>query len=658
MADRIVTTTTTTEVGTDVDEQKRAQEPARTRRDFAGADPDRPAIIYDEAPERRGAPKASAEGWIVAIFFAIVYGLVGYFMLTDGHIVAFDSLHRLNEAYMSWWNSPPKLAALTLNAPPLGAVAYTPVALVKPLATSLTAIPVLTALAAGFLMAMINSILRRCEVPGVFRIVMILLFGLNPMFVYYAANGETVVLGMVLAAIALLGVISFQVTDETRHLVAAGLAIGVAVMVDYGYALWAVGLAIAIMSIGSGNNERKDRQRSSLILFLAPVVYGLMVWILLNAVILKSPFGWITAQTGMIQVNATGILQAVTSSPLNVLEDLFHVVLGVAPLGFATLILLLLAAILVRNGDLSWGLFFLFIFALAVPVSRVLVADQADLMTLSAGLPIALLALAGAAWVFWAEENWRVGVGLIMIIGLVAAIPLGWDAMKNYEYQDQAQAFTRWAEDRDSQEGTASKGGYTVGIDPELSMAEYVNENVPQLDDSILVDGNFSYGPMILSGRPYLFFDRADSGEGDWEAARDDPFGKVSYMLVTISRAGDQLSKAFPNAVAGGEPGLTPIFRTERYVLVEVAATQPQSQEEQQGAAGTDEPQPQSTPRPITPVRPPTPEDYAPRTSTSATEGSTADSSGASSTTVPSNSTGTPSTGSGAGSSSPELEGE
>ncbi|MGK2956628.1 MAG: hypothetical protein ACSLFI_13295 [Solirubrobacterales bacterium] len=646
MADRPIVIPRTSDLDYDVDETSRSRELARARREHDGVQ-EVEVLSFDQQQERRGAPRASLEGWIVAIFFAVVYGIVGYFMLTDGHIVNFDAMHRLNEAYMSWWNSPPKLAAITLNAAPLGAVLYMPFALIKPFATSLVAIPVLTAVAAGILMAMINSILRRCEVPLVFRVIMLVLFGLNPMFVFYAANGDTTVLGMVFAAISLLAVISWQASDETRHLVAAGLAIGAAVMVDYGYALWAVGFAIAIITIGSTNKHGEDRSRSSMILFLAPIVYGLLVWVLLNWIILGDPFGWISGQTGMIQVNTTGALQAITSSPWDALGDLFSVVLGVAPLGFATVILLVLAGILGRGG-LSWGLLAVIITTLAVPISRVLVADQADLMTLAVGLPLALLALAGAAWVFYVQEGWRIGVGIIMVIGLIAAIPLSWDAMKDYDYQDQAQAFTRWAEDRDSQEGTSSIGGYTVGIDPENAMASYINEQLPQKYDSILVDENFSYGPMILTGRPYLFFDRADSGEGDWEAARDSPFGKVDYMLVTVSREGDQLRKAFPQMVAGGEAGLTPIFRTDRYVLIKVADTKPQTQEEQ--AAETGETVPQSTPRPVTPVQPQTPSAGEPTESTSAAPQSTPDS-----TPAPSPST---STGSSTGSSAPELEGE
>ncbi|HTU13837.1 MAG TPA: hypothetical protein VMF31_01445 [Solirubrobacterales bacterium] len=612
-----------------------------------------PPVPEEPTPIRGGAPRASLEGWIVAILFAVAYGVVGYFMLTDARIISFDALHRINDAYMVWWNSPPKLAAINLDAAPLGAVAFLPFTLIKPFATSLVAVPVLTAIGAGLMMAMINSIMRRCEIPAAFRFIMLLLFGLNPMLVFYAGNGEPVVLGMVVAAISLLSVISWKQTGETRHLVAGGLAMGIAVMVDYGYALWAVGFAITILAISGGSAQ--ERIRSSLILFLTPVVYALLVWILLNSVILKSPFGWITAQTGFIQVNTTGILQAVTSSPLDALGDLFQVVLGVAPLGLATVILLLLVGILKRD-SLAFGLFALALLAIAVPLIRVLVTDEAQMMNLAVGLPLALLAIAGAAWVYYTEESWRIGVAVIMLIGLVAALPLGWDAMKNYEYQDQAQAFTRWVEDRDSQEGTDSRGGYTVGIDPEVTMARYINEQLPQDKNSILIDENFSYGPMILSGRPRLFLDRADEGEGVWEDAKADPFGKVDYMLITVSRAGDQLRKEFPQAVSGGEPGMTPIFRTERYVLVEVAPTKPPSADQQQGEGGeSGGAQPQSTPRPVTPARPLTPGSDGPTESVPATPSPQSEpSTGSGAATSPS-----PSPGAGSGSSSaPQLEGE
>ncbi|MGB0119972.1 MAG: hypothetical protein WBP55_03330 [Solirubrobacterales bacterium] len=610
----------------------------------------------EPTPIRGGAPKAGFEGWLVFLFFAVVYGVIGYFVITEGRIVSFNSLHSLNDAYMVWWNSPPKLAAIGLGVAPLGSVMFLPLALIKPLATSLVALPVATALAAGIMMALLNSLLRRCEMPFGLRILMLVLFGLNPMLVYYAGNGEPVVFGMLFAAISLLSVISWKITGDTRYIVGAGIGMGIAVMVDYGYALWTVGLMFSIMAIGIGS--ARDRMRSSLILFLTPAVYALMVWILLNWIIIGSPFGWITAQTGFIQVNTTGVLQAVGASPMDALGDLFQVVLGVAPLGIATLIMLLLVGIL-KGDSLAWGLFILAVLALAVPFIRTIVADEAQLMTLSVGLPLALLALVGASYIFAAAEGMRVGVGIIMIIGLVAAVPLGWNAMKDYDYQNQAQAFTRYVEDLDSQEGTRSVGGYTVGVNPELAMANYIKDELPQVKDRILVDENFSYGPMLLSGRPQLFYDRADKGEGDWEAVKDNPFGSVDYMLITISRAGDQLRKQWPLAVSGGESGFTPIFSTDRYVLVEVADVKPPSIEEQN--QNSDSNLPQTTPRPFTPETPPTVDADTPDESISATQGTpqstpTTDTPASGDGGSPATS---PSTSSGSGSSSaPALEGE
>jgi hypothetical protein len=136
-------------------------------------------------------------------------------------------------------------------------------------------------------------------------------------------------------------------------------------------------------------------------------------------------------------------------------------------------------------------------------------------------------------------------------------------------------------------------------------MASYINESLPQDEQSILVDENFSYGPMILSGRPVLFADRADEGEGEWEALLDDPFGQVSYMLITTSRGGDQLRKRYPEAITGGELGMTPIFRTDRYVLIQVSDRKPPAE----AAARPGEVVPNSRPEPFTPQKPPDPAD-------------------------------------------------
>ncbi len=582
-------------------------EETRTRRVITRdyVDPEIRAHISEVPPEPRpfseDAPRAGWESGLIFLLFSIVYGIVGYFTITDGRVVDFISLAHLNEAYMVVWNDPPRLAAVGLDAAAFSSILYVPFSIVKPFATSLVAMPVLSALAAGLLMASLNTLMRVCEINLLFRIVLLVLFGLNPMFVFYAGNGDPMILGLFLLAVAMTSLVSWSVTDQTRHLAAAGLAIGLAVMVDYGFILIGAGFAVALMIISAAKKEDGLKVRSTLLLFVTPLVYALLFWCLINWVLLGNPFEWVSAQNGVIEVNTTGALQAVTTDFWGSIGDLFEVTLGIAPLAFAAGVLAVIGGVIKRDG-VGWGLLVVGLCIAAAPVIRAVGADQANLLDLAYGLPLAVFAIGAVAW--FGRDGWSTIAAVIIAIGLIAAIPLGWNAMQDYRYQNQAEAFTRFVDTQDSQEGTTSLGEYSVGIDPELAMAEFINNEIPQEKRSVLVDQNFSYAVMITSGRPQNFYDRTDAGEDAWQATIDNPWKvdddgnrSVNYVLVTTSRAGDQFAKEWPTAVQGGEAGLTPIFRTDRYVLLEISETRPPSGDRGSSA-------PRTEPNPVTPTTP------------------------------------------------------
>jgi hypothetical protein len=142
--------------------------------------------------------------------------------------------------------------------------------------------------------------------------------------------------------------------------------------------------------------------------------------------------------------------------------------------------------------------------------------------------------------------------------------------MRTYSHQNQEQAFTRYVETRDSQEGTNSLGGYKVGIDPELAMSNYINDTLKPPKNSILTDSKVTYGVVLLTGKPQTFVDRADYSEGEWLSILDHPIGKVRYMLVSTRGDADLIRKQYPGIGVGRVAGLVPIFHTERYVLVQV----------------------------------------------------------------------------------------
>lgn len=522
----------------------------------------------EEAAGSRVFPNTRREGWLIAAVFAIAYAVLGYFTVVNGHVVQFDGLERLADAYMAWWNAPPKLAAIGLSVAPVGTLVFLGSALVKPFATSLVALPMITALAGGATLAMLNTLMARCGIGRFVRLAIIVLIGANPMFAFYAGNGSPEALGLFVAACSLLALISWTITDETRYLVGAGLAIGVAVMVDYTYLAWALAIMLSIAFIGPGPRGGQAKLRSSLLLFLTPVFYSVLVWTILNGVLLDSPFQWL--EIGSVQV-APNLDPAINQIPANVdtaLGDLVEVVFGIAPLAFIAVPLLLVSA-LGRRDSLGFGLIGVLLIAAGATVVVALLEDRASFVSLSTGLPLMIAAVAAVAWLYRVETTWRFVLVLATVAAATLAIPLSWNAMRNYDYQDQEQAFTRFLETRDSQEGSASLGGYRVGIDPELGMADYINNKLKPKGDSILTDSSVTYGVILMSGKPDLFVDRADYDEGEWQTIRDHPFGEVEYMLVANTGA-DLVRKRYPGLDLGAQPGLVPIFHTDRYVLVQL----------------------------------------------------------------------------------------
>lgn len=529
-------------------------------------EPDAEVIDVVEEP---AFPATRLEGWLIALVFAAIYGVIGYLVVVSGHIVQFGALERLADAYMAWWNDPPRLAAVGLGVAPVGTLAFLGPALVKPLATSLIALPIVTALAGGGTMAMLNTLMARCGLTRAIRWIVLVLVGLNPMMVFYAGNGSPVMLGVFFATCSLLAIVSWRITDETRYLVGAGLAVGVAVMVDYTFLAWALALLFTIAFVGPGPRGGQKKLRAALLLYLTPVFYAVLIWSILNGVILNAPFRWLEIGSVQTQTNLNPAINGIAAHLGTASGDVAQVILGVAPLLFLAVPLLLISAF-GRRDSLGFGLVAVPVLAVAAIIGTALLEDRADFVSLSTALPLVFAALAALAWLFREEDSWRFVVVLAIVVGLGAAIPLSWHAMRNYEYQDQEQAFTRYVETRDSQEGTTSIGGYRVGIDPERAMADYIDNTLKPPANSVLTDSKVTYGVELLSGKPGLFVDRADYSEGEWQTIRDHPFAKVRYMLVANSGSGDQVRQRYPGLDLGAQPGLVPIFHTSRYVLVQL----------------------------------------------------------------------------------------
>jgi hypothetical protein len=513
------------------------------------------------------------ESLAIFLIFGIVYAVLGYIVVTKQHVVVFEALDRLSRAYLVWHDAPPKLAVVGFDLPPVPTLLLLPAALIKPFATSLVALPVTSAIFAAGILTLVNRLLTRCEMPALMRYPVLLLFGANPLFVFYATNGMPDMMYLFLLTATLYSLLSWLLAGSTRFLILAGLALAFCVLARYEFIVWALPLTLMVGATLTWRRASRAEIEGTSIVFAAPFCYALALWSLFNALIVGAPFHWLTNSGSSLAVNSDQIASHGGASFDMVLSRLTEIVTGTAPLAFAVLPLLLLI-FFTRRDEASLWLAGLIALAVAVVGASALIEDDIGLVVLHNGLTIAVTALIGAAWVYRSANGARLPVWLVMLALLGATLPLAWHRMETYPYQNQEQAFARALETGKDQEGTTSIGGYHVGIAPELRMASFINKGISE-EHAILTDNSQTYAVILLSGRPQLFFDRVQQGDSVWKSVAQHPFGRVSYMLIANETPNDQLRQRYPNAAAGTDPTFPVVFKTSRYSLVRVPARPP-----------------------------------------------------------------------------------
>lgn len=523
--------------------------------------------VAEEIPQPRWV-----ESLLIFVLATAVYFWIGYQTVVDNGVVVFDALDRLTRAYMVWHNDPPKLAAIGFVFPPLTTMIFLPFTLIKPLATSLVALPLASAMFGGAMVGAINRLFARCSMPRFQRWIVLVVFALNPMLVFYAGNGMSELASLALLAFSLYCFASWVLTTQPRFLVAAGLAFSLLVLLRYSFGIWALVIAVMI-AIGLGRRgAQSDETEGTLITFLAPLTYALSVWILFNWLIVGDPFSWLSG-SGSFAVNAPQSDIAGDVDLAEVLRRTLQLALGVFALGIVVIPALFAAGIAKRD-QMSLWLAILAIVGIVVTGATALIQQDHDAFALRNALPVLIVCVAGAAWLYRILPSLRTLIFIGTLVGLVLTAVGSWVAMRNYPFQSQEQAFTRAIATGEDQDGTNSIGGFRVGTKSEEQMAAYVNANVEERS-SILTDNAQTFGVVMLSGRPETFYDRVDKGDATFRAVVQRPYGSVDFLLLAKQVSGDLIRRRYPTAASRVAAGFTVVTETERYVLLAVPARDP-----------------------------------------------------------------------------------
>jgi uncharacterized membrane protein YgcG len=529
-----------------------------------------------QARSRRLSAQA-IEGLVIFVAFFAAYALVGQRVVAGQHVVVFDALARLAHAFFVWHDAPPKLAAVGFEWPPLMTLVMLPFTADRALGSSLTALPLTSAVFAAGLLVTLAATLRLLHVPVAARALLIALFGLNPLFVFYAVNGMGEIPYLFFLCLGVFFLLRWHVSGEGSLLALAGISLALGGLTRYEIFVWGALFAPAIWILLLRRGAGPDEIEASLVLYCAPLALAAALWCFFNWLILGNGLFWLEHQASNVavgrgnlaQVHAHGIpLAHIVSSVVELNAHLFALV----PLAVVALIIFavirrdLMSAVLASAVSLN----------AIMTIAFIHLARDESLLQLRYNMRAMPLALVAMAWIAYRmpKAAWRWLTLLLTAAAMTAGIPLVWHTMKTYRYQFMESAFVHAIETGRDQEGASSVGGFRVGVAAERDMAHFIL-GLPMRRKAILTDDAQSFGVMLLSGHPELFFDRIGRGDAVWHRILEHPWGRVRYLLITRFGEPELARQRYPEALSGRQPGLTLVYENARYALFAVAAKPP-----------------------------------------------------------------------------------
>lgn len=523
------------------------------------------AVGYPRRRSRAGVASAaeSASVWLLA--FA-AYLLLGFWVTVHLHVAPGDGISRLTHAYYVFWNVPAKLAAIGFVWPPLITVVFLPLVAIKPLATGLWALPIMSAFFGAGLLATLQAALRRSGMTAVERTVLVLLFAANPLVAFYSSNGMSEVVGWWFLTLAVASFVRWYVEAMPRRLIATGIFLALAALTRYELVLWAAVVVVAIGATVWRRSRDLPEFEASAVAVIAPVAYALGAWSFLNWQIVGSAFAWLhsertqTFETYAASTHPFGHVTLAKAANVVFPENakLFPLVLAaavsavVAGIVWRSVMGIALAAMLLLNAF--------------VTIVLATATDAPHLFELRLNVRPMPLVLLTVGWLYATSRSALVrrGIWLAAAVGLAISIPLTWHTMRTFAFRlDEPQFARALVTGRD-------QAHRMTGIDPveDQRMARYVDAHV-QGENAILTDDVQTFGVVLATGRPGMFLDRIDLGDAFWLEIAHAPYGHVQYLLLSWLGA-DRLRQLYPRIYDHGGRGVRLVYATRTAKLYRI----------------------------------------------------------------------------------------
>jgi hypothetical protein len=543
--------------------------PRRTRIPVADA-----PRVHERLPGRRRI----SERIVLFAVFTVVYLATAAFM-AHRNIVFADAMARVGNAYFVLFSRYPHLPAIGFVWNPLPSLVLLPVLPLKAFAPWLVtygfAGAIQSALAMAATVAVLASCLRKLHVPTIPRLVLAILFGVQPMILLYAGSGLSEAMLMLFLSLTISCLISWIQRRQAGSLVLAGLALALAYLTRYeaiGPAV-SVSVLVAVLSwrraAGSGT-ARLSIATNDVMLVAAPFVFAFTMWTVASRILVGQwlpTFSSTYGNTAQVRSGQSSIRSVTGSTFAETLGYLGRQIQGLAPV--FVVLLIVAATVAVRRREVT---------VLAAPAvfgavsafnAVVLLTGSSfgwlrfqitlvPLTTILAGTVVAAMTGRGRT-----EHRRRFGGHLIAtaVAALIAlALPVQLrtltDTGTGLAREESPMLHSAFSPNLATFEERRS----LLIFQTERQVADYI-DSLDSGDGTVLADTAYAYSVVMCSRHTRRFVITSDL---DFAAAVADPAGHgVRYLLVPAPELGraDALRARYPTLYSDGA-GISTLVRT------------------------------------------------------------------------------------------------
>lgn len=467
-----------------------------------------------------------------------------------------DAEARLEHAFSVLWNDPSKLAAIGFYWPPFQTLVLLPLAAVKPVATSLVALPLTSALFGAGLLVVLDRALTTLELDRWLRWALVAAFGLNPMIFFYAVNGMAEILYLFFLTLGMALFVRWARMPRWHDLPLVGFAFACGVLSRYEVGAWLPLVLVAVVAVLMSRRVAVLQIEAAVLAVVIPVGYALLLWTFLTWEILGDPLGWFKA----LFPRSAGTTAAAPEPLGGLILDAVQIHLTLfAPTVFVAALALTVA---IRRRSIVGGVLGASLLLNLATTLFILVRSQSttflELRYNMRTIPLVLIAL---GWLLLTVPPARRRLaGFTAVAALVLAIPVtGW-TMLTSDHVGAERVFLR----------ALLYDEATDYVDEQRTVAEFIRARVPGRN-RVLTDDAQTFGIALIDGHPERYLDRIDVGDDAWRRIRDNPVGRVDYFLIRRGGSGtDLIAQRYPGLSDPSRPAPTfarQVFRNGRYVL-------------------------------------------------------------------------------------------